>query len=162
MKKLFHVTTYLKNLHKLNLTVSVIAETQRPSMETTRKLSLSLSIVLKLSESCEILQKGDTLCSTGLNATLTVLCYSQQWCELENHLHECFMFGSVAVGLITTQKVQRLSEGPQAPPAVNEVERSTHPTMLHLPFQADQKWFVKCVYGVNYWTPNNPNWPCWR
>lgn len=39
---------------------------------------VSLSIVLKLSESCEILQKGDTLCSTGLNAILTVLCHSQQ------------------------------------------------------------------------------------
>lgn len=51
---------------------------------------LSLSIVLKLSEGCEILQRGGTLCSTGLNAILTALCSSSQ------HLHEGFVFGSVS------------------------------------------------------------------
>lgn len=140
--------------------VFVTSETQRTNMKTIWKLSLSLSILLKLSESCEILQKGDTLCSTGLNATLTALSNNLQCWELENYLHECVMLRSVAVSLIR-QRLPRLWMGPQALPAVTKGENSTLPIILHLSLNTSDLW-EQCWKLVNFEMSNNPFWSCWR
>lgn len=101
------------------------------------------SIMLKLSGSCEILQQGDTLCSTGPNVTLTAAGSRRT------------VFVTVWKGLCTLCLIRPAETEPGGPSG----ETGTLPSMLHLPVSW---WQVICEMGVVCWMEAYQLWDVTR